>query len=133
MASFTGSTDPVVSGLVSQLGSSQTDLGTAQSQLTGDFNAILASLGSPDPSGRAGLLGHLHTSTAMVHEANDELGTVTQTTTSQQGVLSSSQVTLALQAAEFAAGQARIGTLPAFPGVPAGVSVATVYCFHVGG
>jgi|GEM_PF-3488069 len=132
MASFTNSTNPIVTNLIAQLTSSSTDLTTAQTELTQDFNAVLANLGSPNPTSQVGLLGQLHTSAALIQNAEGVLGGVSATTTGQGNQLSSDQVALALQAAQFQAAQDRIAAMPSFPGLPVGVSVPTVYSFHVG-
>jgi hypothetical protein len=129
--SFKSSTDSVVTDLMNEVDASTADLTSAQQLLNQDFAAVLDSLGSTDPNSQVGLLGQLHTSTGTAKIAQTVLVGVAGTTTNQTNVLSSNMSSLSLQAAQYQASQDMLKSLPTFPGVPNGVSVSTVFSYHI--
>jgi hypothetical protein len=130
---FATSADSLVVDMTTSLNQANADSEAARVALAQDFANVLADLGSPDSTGRDGLLGKLRGVAGQVGDTADVLTSVSQTTTSYSNVQSTELRSINLRAAQFAAAELRLSELPPFPGAPPGLDVFTVYSFHVSG
>jgi hypothetical protein len=130
---FHTDTAGIIADMAGQTDRATANLAAARETLSGDFDILLSDLGSPDPASREGLLGKLREIAAQVGDTATVLSALVRTTNDYANTRSADVREANLQAAEFAAAQAKVAGFAAFAGAPEGVDVTTVFTFTLGG